>query len=35
VEVAPNPDRNANLPVHQIALVVHGVHLLECSAPGC
>ncbi len=29
VEVAPNPDRNANLPVHQIALVVHGVHLLE------
>jgi kynurenine formamidase len=29
VEVAPNPDRNANLPVRQIALVVHGVHLLE------
>jgi len=29
VEVAPNPDRNANLPVHQIALAVHGVHLLE------
>ena len=29
VEVAPNPDRNASLPVHQIALVVHGVHLLE------
>ncbi len=29
VEVSPNPDRNASLPVHQIALVVHGVHLLE------
>jgi kynurenine formamidase len=29
VEVAPNPDPNASLPVHQIALVVHGVHLLE------
>lgn len=29
VEVAPNPDRNASLPVHQIALAVHGVHLLE------
>jgi kynurenine formamidase len=29
VEVAPNPDRNVSLPVHQIALVVNGVHLLE------
>jgi kynurenine formamidase len=29
VEVAPNPDRNVYLPVHQIALVVNGVHLLE------
>ena len=29
VEVAPNPDRSLNLPVHQLALVVHGVHLLE------
>jgi kynurenine formamidase len=29
VEVAPNPDRNISLPVHQIALVVNGVHLLE------
>lgn len=29
VEVAPNPDRGASLPVHQIALAVHGVHLLE------
>ncbi len=29
VEVAPNPDRNASLPVPQVALVVHGVHLLE------
>jgi kynurenine formamidase len=29
VEVAPNPDRSLNLPVHQLALVVHGVYLLE------
>ena len=29
VEVAPNPDPNLYLPVHQIALVVNGVHLLE------
>ena len=29
VEVAPNPDRSVRLPVHQIALVVNGVHLLE------
>jgi len=29
VEVAPNPDKSINLPVHQLALVVHGVHLLE------
>ena len=29
VEVAPNPDRNASLPVHQIALVVNGIFLLE------
>ena len=29
VEVAPNPDRNISLPVHQIALVIDGVHLLE------
>ena len=29
VEVAPNPDPNNYLPVHQIALVMHGVHLLE------
>jgi len=29
VEVAPNPDPELSLPVHQIALVVHGVHLLE------
>jgi kynurenine formamidase len=29
VEVSPNPDPNASLPVHQIALVVNGVHLLE------
>ena len=29
VEVAPNPDPALSLPVHQIALVVHGVHLLE------
>ncbi|MFL4970930.1 MAG: cyclase family protein [Xanthobacteraceae bacterium] len=29
VEVAPNPDTQISLPVHQIALVVNGVHLLE------
>ena len=29
VEVAPNPDPALSLPVHQIALVVNGVHLLE------
>lgn len=29
VEVAPNPDPKLNLPVHQIALVVKGIYLLE------
>lgn len=29
VEVAPNPDKLLSLPVHQVALVVNGVHLLE------
>jgi kynurenine formamidase len=29
VEVSPNPDSQLSLPVHQIALVVHGIHLLE------
>jgi kynurenine formamidase len=29
VEVAPNPDKELSLPVHQIALVVNGIHLLE------
>jgi kynurenine formamidase len=29
VEVAPNPDKEISLPVHQIALVINGVHLLE------
>jgi kynurenine formamidase len=29
VEVAPNPDKQISLPVHQIALVVNGVYLLE------
>lgn len=29
VEVAPNPDPQLSLPVHQVALVVHGIHLLE------
>jgi kynurenine formamidase len=29
VEVAPNPDAQLSLPVHQIMLVVHGIHLLE------
>jgi kynurenine formamidase len=29
VEVAPNPDKQISLPVHQITLVVNGIHLLE------
>jgi kynurenine formamidase len=29
VEVDPNPDPQLSLPVHQIMLVVHGIHLLE------
>lgn len=29
VEVGPNPDRQLSLPVHQIMLVVNGIHLLE------
>jgi kynurenine formamidase len=29
VEVAPNPDKALNLPVHQIALAVNGIFLLE------
>ena len=29
VEVAPNPDREISLPVHQIMLVINGIHLLE------
>lgn len=29
VEIVPNPDQKVSLPVHQIMLVVNGVHLLE------
>jgi kynurenine formamidase len=29
VEVGPNPDPDLSLPVHQLMLVVHGIHLLE------
>ena len=29
VEVAPNPDKSISLPVHQIALVINGIFLLE------
>src|SRR5262245_27657658 len=29
VEVSPNPDKLISLPIHHLALVVHGVHLLE------
>jgi kynurenine formamidase len=29
VEVSPNPDPKLSGPVHQIALVINGVHLLE------
>ncbi len=29
VEVAPNPDPKLSLPVHQVTLVVNGIHLLK------
>jgi kynurenine formamidase len=29
VEIVPNPDKSINLPVHQIMLVVNGIHLIE------
>ena len=29
VEIAPNPDKNLSLPVHQIALAINGIFLLE------
>lgn len=29
VEISPNPDKDVSLPVHQILLVVNGIHLLE------
>ncbi|MBL0159232.1 MAG: cyclase family protein [Bryobacterales bacterium] len=29
VEISPNPEPKASLPVHQIMLVVNGIHLLE------
>jgi kynurenine formamidase len=29
VEVGPHPDRDLSLPVHQVLLVVHGIHTLE------
>ena len=29
MEISPNPDKQISLPVHQIALVVNGIHLLE------
>ena len=29
VEVSPNPDPQISLPLHQIMLVVNGIHLLE------
>ena len=29
VEVGPNPDPDLSLPVHQIMLVVNGIHILE------
>ena len=29
VEVAPNPDASLSLPVHQVMLVINGIHLLE------
>ncbi|MEO8009799.1 MAG: cyclase family protein, partial [Betaproteobacteria bacterium] len=29
VDVAPNPDKNLSLPIHQLALSVYGIFLLE------
>jgi kynurenine formamidase len=29
IEISPNPDPKLSLPIHQIMLVVHGIHLLE------
>jgi kynurenine formamidase len=29
VEVAPNPDKEISLPVHQIMLPINGIHILE------
>ena len=29
VEISPNPDPKVSLPIHQIMLVVNGIHLLE------
>jgi kynurenine formamidase len=29
VEISPNPDAQISLPVHQIMLVINGIHLLE------
>jgi kynurenine formamidase len=29
VEVSPNPDPEVSLPIHQMMLVVHGIHLVE------
>ena len=29
IDVAPSPDPELSLPVHQIMLVVNGIHLLE------
>jgi len=29
VEISPNPDKALSLPIHQIMLVVNGIHLLE------
>jgi kynurenine formamidase len=29
VEVSPNPDKQLSAPIHQLMLVVNGIHLLE------
>ena len=29
IEVSPNPDPQVSLPIHQMMLVVHGIHLVE------
>ena len=31
IEIQPNPDPQISLPIHQMMLAVHGIHLLELA----